>query len=124
MLATRVEGVWVSLLWRRRFLRGEREKRMAEFLVHIRVNWPADGDEMLKSRLVSAETVRAGELVSAGKIQRLWRVPGRWENWGVWDAADATELHSLIISLPFFPWLSVDVMPLANHPSDPRGQSP
>ena len=37
---------------------------------------------------------------------------------GVWEAADATELHELISSLPLFPWIDAEVTPLATHPLD------
>jgi muconolactone D-isomerase len=90
-----------------------------EYLVHIEVRWPADGDPDQLARLTTAERDRAAELAAAGTIRRLWRVPGRRANWGVWEAADATALHAAIASLPLFPWLSVDVHALAAHPSDP-----
>lgn len=90
-----------------------------EFLVGIEVNWPADGDEEALARLTAAERERADELASAGIIRRLWRVPGRRANWGIWEAPDATALHAAISSLPMFPWLAVAVHPLAAHPSDP-----
>ena len=90
-----------------------------EFLVHIEVGWPADGDPAEHERLVAAESARALELAAAGIIRRLWRIPGRRANWGLWVAPDATALHAAIASLPFFPWLSVEVHPLAAHPSDP-----
>jgi len=93
-----------------------------EFLVHIDVLWPADGDRAERDRLVAAESVRALELAEAGIIHRLWRIPGRWANWGLWVAPDATALHAAIASLPLYPWLSVDVHPLAKHPSDPQRQ--
>lgn len=90
-----------------------------EFLVHIEVRWPPDGDLEEHARLVAAERVRARELVAAGTIRRLWRIPGRRANWGLWAAADATELHAALSSLPFFPWLDIQVHSLATHPSDP-----
>jgi muconolactone D-isomerase len=90
-----------------------------EFLVHIQVEWPADGDKAELDRLSAAERVRAAELADQGILKRLWRIPGRRANWGIWEAADASVLHAAIGSLPFFPWLSVDVHPLAAHPSDP-----
>lgn len=93
-----------------------------EFLVRIEVGWPADGDQAERERLVRAESGRARELAEAGIIKRLWRIPGRWANWGLWSASDATALHAAIASLPFFPWLSVEVHPLAAHPSDPPSQ--
>lgn len=90
-----------------------------EFLVHIQVDWPPDGDPDEKARLIAAEGERAKELIAAGRLKRLWRVPGRWANWGIWVAPDATEVHAAISSLPLFPWLDVEVFPLAAHPSDP-----
>ena len=90
-----------------------------EFLVRIEVNWPADGDEALRRSLVDREAARARELAAEGIIVRLWRVPGRWANIGLWRAKDASELHDAISSLPFLPWLDVGVEALARHPSDP-----
>lgn len=91
-----------------------------EFLVHIVVEWPPGGDPDEFARLGSAERARAVELAAEGHIRRLWRIPGRLANWGIWEAADATELHALISSLPLFPWVSAEVHPLAAHPSDPE----
>ena len=90
-----------------------------EFLVHIEVRWPGDGDPAEFARLVAAERTRASELAAAGTIQRLWRIPGRRANYGVWTAPDATALHEAFSSLPFFPWLDIEVTALAEHPSDP-----
>lgn len=93
-----------------------------EFLVNIEVDWPPEGDPNELARLTAAERARAGELGREGRIRRLWRIPGRRANWGIWEAKDATELHAAISSLPLFPWLSVEVHPLAQHPSDPATQ--
>jgi muconolactone D-isomerase len=91
-----------------------------EFLVHIEVGWPADGERDELAQLVAAERARAQELAAAGTIRRLWRIPGQRANWGLWEAPDATALHAAIASLPLFPWLSVTVYPLSAHPSDPE----
>jgi muconolactone D-isomerase len=91
-----------------------------EFLVRIVVEWPADGDPTELARLTSAERERASALAAEGRIKRMWRIPGRRANWGLWEAADPTELHAAISSLPFFPYLAVEVHPLAAHPSDPE----
>src|SRR5260370_25793995 len=93
-----------------------------EVPVHLVVPGPAGGDRAERERLVAAEGVRARELAEAGIIDRLWRIPGRWANWGLWVAPDATALHAAIASLPLYPWLSVDVHPLAEHPSAPQRQ--
>jgi muconolactone D-isomerase len=90
-----------------------------EFLVHIEVGWPPDGNPETLASLTAAERERARELIAEGRLRRLWRIPGRRANWGIWEASDATALHSAIASLPLFPWLSVEVHPLAAHPNDP-----
>jgi muconolactone D-isomerase len=90
-----------------------------EFLVHIEVHWPPDGDSGRKAELIAAEGARARELIAAGTLRRLWRIPGRWANYGIWRASDATELHAALGSLPLFAWTDIEVVPLATHPSDP-----
>ena len=86
-----------------------------EFLVRIEVDLPADLDPDRRASLVEAEAARGRELRAAGTIARIWRVPGRQANVGIWRAADATELHAAISSLPLFDWMSVTVDPLATH---------
>lgn len=90
-----------------------------DFLVHIDVGLPPDFDRVGKEELIRAEGERAKELAAQEIIRRLWRIPGRWSNVGLWSAEDATSLHEAIASLPLYPWLSVTVTPLAHHPSDP-----
>jgi muconolactone delta-isomerase len=84
-----------------------------EFLVEIAVS--SDIPEGRRDELIALERQRGRELVDAGTIARIWRVPGRWANVGIWNAEDATELHDAISSLPLFPWMSVKVAPLATH---------
>ncbi len=90
-----------------------------EYLLHIRVTFPPDGDPEEKARRIAAEGVRARELAAQGIIRRVWRVPGQWANWSIWEAPDATALHEAVTSLPMWPYLEVDVHPLAAHPNDP-----
>ena len=92
-----------------------------QFLLHIEVTWPPDGDPEEKDRRIVAEAARARELAAEGVIKRLWRIPGRWATWGLWEAEDATALHAAITSLPMWPYLDVEVFPLAAHPNDPGG---
>jgi muconolactone D-isomerase len=87
-----------------------------EFLVRIEVTLPGDMPEASRAELVTAELARGQELRERGAIKRIWRLPGGLRNVGLWEAADATELHDLIASLPFYPWLHSEVWPLAVHP--------
>jgi muconolactone D-isomerase len=73
-----------------------------------------------KQRVSREEVARAGELTKLGHLVRMWRVPCRFENWGIWRAKNATELHEIITSLPAYPWMiNIDVHPLAKHAVDP-----
>jgi muconolactone D-isomerase len=87
-----------------------------EFLVAIDVRLPGALPERERAELRAAELERGRELVEAGVIAAIWRVPGALRNVGIWEAADATELHEHLSSLPLFPWLTADVTPLAEHP--------
>ena len=53
-----------------------------QFLLHIEVTWPPDGDPGEKDRRIAAEASRARELAAEGVIKRLWRIPGQWANMG------------------------------------------
>lgn len=70
--------------------------------------------------LFKQEAERARELAQSGILRRLWRIPGRRANWGIWSAATTDELHDALSSLPLYPYLSITVHPLASHPNDPR----
>jgi Muconolactone delta-isomerase len=91
-----------------------------EFLVHIKLRWSDDMDPDLKERIIREERAHAAELIKKGHLVRMWRVPCRFENWGIWRAKDATELHEIITGLPANPWMyDIDVHPLARHAVDP-----
>jgi muconolactone D-isomerase len=89
-----------------------------EFLVHIEVGRIEGVDEREK-HLREQEAARSRELAKEGILLRLWRVPGRRENWGIWKADDADRLHDALSSLPLFRYLAITVHPLASHPNDP-----
>lgn len=86
-----------------------------EFLVQIEVSLPPQLEPAERARLVEAERRRGRELKEAGVISRLWRIPGRTANVGLWIAPDPTALHEAIASLPMFPYLRAEVTPLAKH---------
>ena len=73
-------------------------------------------DPSERERLLAAELERGRELHAAGTIVDIWRIPGGLRNVGIWEAADATELHAAISSLPLYPYLDADVTALARHP--------
>ena len=87
-----------------------------EFLVRIEVRLPAELPDTERADLASRELERGRALQEAGTIVRIWRIPGRTANVAVWKAGDATELHERLASLPMFPWMDIEVEPLALHP--------
>jgi muconolactone D-isomerase len=90
-----------------------------EFLVHIEINWPPDKPDHEREEIFAAELARGQELARAGALRRIWRIPGRWANWSLYDVPDATALHEALSSLPLYPWMDIQVHPLAAHPNDP-----
>lgn len=87
-----------------------------EFLVEIEINLPTDFPEAERAELLAAETARAQTLRDSGVIDRIWRIPGRSANVGVWVAPDVTSLHEQLMSLPLWAWMDIHVRPLAQHP--------
>jgi muconolactone D-isomerase len=87
-----------------------------DFLVEIEVRIPGEWPDERREALLREELARGIELKRAGAIARIWRVPGALRNVGVWSAADATQLHNYLASLPAFRFMTVTVTPLAVHP--------
>ncbi|MCP1645314.1 muconolactone D-isomerase [Pseudomonas citronellolis] len=74
---------------------------------------PAEEVEAIKA----AEKARAIEIQQSGKWPHLWRVVGQYSNISVFDVESNDELHALLSSLPLFPFMTLQVTPLARHPS-------
>jgi muconolactone D-isomerase len=91
-----------------------------EFLVHIEIVWPPDKPEAERAEIFARELEAGQALAHAGQLRRLWRIPGRWANWSLYDVEDATALHAALTTLPLHPWMDIEVHPLADHPNDPR----
>ena len=87
-----------------------------EFLVWIQVTLPAELSSGSRQELMEREQVRGRELMNEGVIRRIWRIPGRTANVGIWDATNPTALHEALSSLPMFPYIDAKVTPLATHP--------
>ncbi|HEY9409236.1 MAG TPA: muconolactone Delta-isomerase family protein [Jiangellaceae bacterium] len=90
--------------------------RPPEFLVRIHIALPPDLDDDRRAALEHDEHRVGEELVRAGVIERIWRLPGQPANVGIWRAADATELHRHLRSLPMWRWMHIEVTALATHP--------
>jgi muconolactone D-isomerase len=87
-----------------------------QFLVEIKIAIPPGMPEGQRRELLAAESARGRELIAAGTLRGIWRIPGRLANWSLYDVENTDELHALLASLPLFPWLRARVIPLATHP--------
>jgi muconolactone D-isomerase len=87
------------------------------FLVHMQVQIPADADKALVDTLKAEEKAFSQKLQHEGKWRHLWRVVGQYANYSVFDVESNDELHTLLSSLPLSRYMSVQVTPLAQHPS-------
>lgn len=91
-------------------------------LFHVRmdVNLPLTMPQAEADALKKAEKALALTLQSSGKWRHLWRIVGQYANISVFDLGSAEELHILLTSLPLFPYMQIQIMPLCRHPSSGR----
>ena len=91
-------------------------------LFHVRMDvrlppdMPADRADLLKKE----EKALALRLQEQGKWRHLWRIAGQYANVSIFDVAGNEELHALLMSLPLYPYMQIEVMPLCRHPSSIR----
>ncbi len=88
-------------------------------LFHVRMDVavPHDLDPDERATLLATEKARALELQRSGKWVHLWRVVGRYSNVSVFDVSGTDELHDILWNLPLFPFMTIAVTPLTEHPS-------
>lgn len=87
------------------------------FLVHMQVNIPHDLDPQVRANLLAEEKAFSQGLQADGRWRHLWRVAGQYANYSVFDVAGNDELHQLLSALPLYPYMNIQVTPLAQHPS-------
>lgn len=88
-------------------------------LYHVRmdVRLPPDLDATLVQELKDRERELSQQLQRDGRWRELWRVVGEYANVSIFDVSGNDELHELLSSLPLFPYMDIEVTPLARHPS-------
>lgn len=87
------------------------------YMVEMIVQIPASLDAELVAKIKLEEKEYSQKLQREGKWRHLWRVVGEYANVSIFDAASNDELHTMLSSLPLFPYMEIKVKPLANHPS-------
>jgi muconolactone D-isomerase len=89
---------------------------MSDYLVHIDVSGIYALPEPERHELVAREQAAGRKLIDAGTLVKLWSVPGKKGNFGIWSADTPDELHKALQSLPIYPYATFEVHPLATHP--------
>jgi muconolactone delta-isomerase len=92
----------------------------SEFLTTFTINVPSEGVDAIDVR--EAESAR--ELAEAGRLLRLWKLPGDGRALGLWKARDSDDMETIVESLPLYDWMVVQTTPLSPHPSDPAAPRP
>ncbi|MEU5846367.1 muconolactone Delta-isomerase [Saccharopolyspora shandongensis] len=88
-------------------------------LYHVRmdVHLPPDLDPAERGDIIAREKEYSQKLQREGRWPHLWRIAGEYANFSILDVADHDELHALLSGLPLFPYMNIEVTPLATHPS-------
>jgi muconolactone D-isomerase len=88
-------------------------------LFHVRMDVaiPRDLDPTERAERMATEKARALELQRSGKWVHIWRVVGAYSNVSIFDVESADELHEILWNLPLFPFMTVAVTALTEHPS-------
>ena len=90
------------------------------FHVRMNVNLPPSMPSEQAVALKQEEKALAQRLQESGKWRHLWRIAGQYANVSIFDVESVDELHGLLTSLPLFPYMQIEVMPLCRHPSSIR----
>lgn len=86
-------------------------------LVRMDVRIPHDLSEEVAADIKAREKAYSQQLQKSGQWRHLWRVVGEYANYSVFDVASNDALHDLLSQLPLFPYMQIEVTPLAHHPS-------
>ncbi|MEA2002194.1 MAG: muconolactone Delta-isomerase family protein [Actinomycetota bacterium] len=90
-----------------------------EFLARIEQDISPDMDPIRLAKVKEAERARGEELITAGKLCRIWRVPGRRAGYALYNVDSPEELHEILSSMPLWPWMDIEVTALSAHALDP-----
>ncbi|MCE0811697.1 muconolactone Delta-isomerase [Buttiauxella sp. S04-F03] len=90
------------------------------FKVEMTVNIPLDMPEAIATEVKAKEKAYSQTLQQEGKWRHIWRVAGLYSNVSIFDVKDADELHEILMGLPLYPYMDIQVDALCRHPSSIR----
>lgn len=79
---------------------------------------PHDIDPDVRAATLAREKAYSQDLQRAGEWVSIWRCVGQYSNLSIFDVADNERLHEILWDLPLFAYMTIEVTPLAQHPSD------
>ncbi|MDJ0396238.1 muconolactone Delta-isomerase [Rhodococcus sp. G-MC3] len=88
------------------------------FSVTMDVALPQNMNPDVRNDTLAREKAYSQELQRGGEWVHIWRNVGQYSNLSVFDVRDNERLHEILWNLPLFPYMSINVTPLAVHPSD------
>jgi len=88
---------------------------MALYAVRMDVDLPLDLEG--RDDLLAREKAYSQDLQRSGQWVHIWRITGQYSNLSIFDVADNEALHDVLWGLPLFPYMTIDVTPLGQHPS-------
>ena len=90
------------------------------FQVEMTVNIPLDFDKAEAERIKAVEKVYSQNLQQNGEWRHIWRVAGLYANVSIFDVSSNERLHEILMGLPLYPFMTINVTPLCRHPSSIR----
>ncbi|HAC87333.1 MAG: muconolactone Delta-isomerase [Gammaproteobacteria bacterium] len=87
------------------------------FKVEMTVIPPAHLSEDEFNAIKLKEKNYAQELQKSGIWLHLWRVAGLYANVSIFEVKDNQHLHDVLMGLPLYPYMTISVTPLCQHPS-------
>ena len=85
------------------------------FHVKMSVHLPVDMNPERAASLKADEKALAQRLQQEGKWRHLWRIAGLYANYSVFDVDSVQELHDLLMQLPLYPYMAIEVNALCRH---------
>lgn len=94
------------------------------FAVRMDVDLPLDMDPDVRTDTLAREKAYSQELQQSGRWPHIWRIAGQHSNLSILAVESNDALHDLLWNLPLFPYMSIEITPLAAHPSDVAAHPP
>jgi len=88
---------------------------MALYAVRMDVDLPLDLEG--RDELLAREKAYSQDLQRSGQWVHIWRITGQYSNLSIFDVSDNEALHDVLWGLPLFPYMTIVVTPLGQHPS-------